>query len=246
MEKLKQMQEDMIKIKRKIALRKFHKSIEMMKNGENIEDVDELKISTEDWYSLEDLLKIKGLKHGKDFFVKQSSTGELGNETYYSSLYLKTEGSFIHFEIVEDSDRECTQTNIQCLEDVPTLYDEGEDEYEEVEDEEATKYFMAASDLDFDLLEEDIDLNLAGNTHKGEANNAIEMIVEQPGLQADNLSGMSFEELEKKLQQVQTDNKVKQEELRKQQLIAQIRLAQQTGKELDRQIREANSKDRGE
>ena len=81
---------------------------------------------------------------------------------------------------------------------------------------------------------------------QNEQANNLDESTNQTDIQEDDLENMDLEQLERILQQEDARNQVKKENLRKQQLISQIKAAQQEGNDLDKQIIDAKSQNRGE
>lgn len=166
MEELKELIQKRDDIDKKIGLRKVHRSIEMIKEGIDPNDIEELTLSDTELGGFLSLLE-----EGNDYYNQTRYYGELGDQTVRSGFYFKNNGVWIG--IIQDYDeRDEENGRIIILEETPSMYYDYDDEYEE--DREANEFVNNAVDIDLDLLENKINLASAKNIHHDVENETIE------------------------------------------------------------------------
>lgn len=166
MEELKELIKKRADIDRKIGIRKIHKSIEMIKEGIDPNDIEELTLSDTE---LEGFLSL--LKEDIDYYHQTRYYGELGDQTVRSGFYFKNNGVWIG--IIQDYDeRDEENGRITIIKEEPSMYYDYDDEYEE--DKEANEFVKNAVDIDFDLLENKINGASAKNIPHDIENETIE------------------------------------------------------------------------
>lgn len=234
MEELKELIKKRADIDRKIGLRKIQRSIEMIKEGIDPNNIEELTISDAELGGFLSLLE------DKDYYHQTRYYGELGDQTVRSGFYFMNNGIWIG--IIQDYDEHDEENGrITILEEAPSRYYDYDEEYEE--DKEAIEFVENAVDIDLDLLEKKFNLTSDKNIHQDIEN---ETTYEEAST---NLENLTEEELSNMLKSIEINNKAKEEELKsiqKRKLIAQIIQEQQKGRVLDAQIRDAKSQNRGE
>lgn len=224
MEDLKRMIKEMEDLKRKITLKKFQKSIEILQNVEYdpINPIEEINISCEEIFILREIFEEKGLMDGKDFLCV-NEYGKYSEDSNDYSISCKINDKLMCILVSDYND----QSFLEYHEEVGEFSDILKGKNEVV-------YFM----------ENGINLDLS--SLQNEQSNNLDESTNQTDIQEDDLENMDLEQLERILQQEDARNQVKKENLRKQQLISQIKAAQQEGNDLDKQIIDAKSQNRGE
>lgn len=148
MEELKELIKKRDDIDRKIGLKKIRKSIEMIKEGIDPNNIEELTLSDTELGGFLSLLK-----EDIEYYNQTRYYGELGDQTVRSGFYFKNNGVWIGI-IQEYDERDEENGRITILEEAPSMYYDYYDEYEE--DKEANEFVKNAVDIDFDLLENKI------------------------------------------------------------------------------------------
>ena len=148
MEELKELIKKRDDIDRKIGLKKIRKSIEMIKEGIDPNNIEELTLSDTELGGFLSLLK-----EDIEYYNQTRYCGELGDQTVRSGFYFKNNGVWIGI-IQEYDERDEENGRITILEEAPSMYYDYYDEYEE--DKEANEFVKNAVDIDFDLLENKI------------------------------------------------------------------------------------------
>lgn len=222
---LKRMIKEMEDLKRNITLEKFQKSIEILQNGEYDPMnpiIEEINISCEEIFILREVLEEKGLIDGKNFLCV-NEYGQYPDDDNNYSLSCKINDKLMCISVSDYSDQSFLEYN------------------EEVE--EFSDILKGKSEV-VDFMENGINLDLSSLQNE-QANN-LDKSTNQLESQEDDLENMDLKQLERILQQEDAGNQVKKEYLRKQQLISQIKATQQEGYNLDKQIIDAKSQNRGE